>query len=102
MEKTVSSFTRQFSSIEGLQKPYTLVYTLDIAEGDCGCQLTLCRTGPCPRVESVWLPIQPETGRRMLQFLCENVVQPEIWRDVLAELCPAAQSVAKGGVELGE
>ena len=44
MERTFSPMIRQFSSIDGLQKAYTLVYSLD-AEDENGCRLTLCRTG---------------------------------------------------------
>lgn len=97
MEKYVSPLTRQFSSIEGLQTPYTLVYSLD-EDGTEGCRLTLCRTGKNARAESVWLEAAPETGYRLLQFMSENAVQPEAFRDLLADLYPLAQPGGKGGV----
>ena len=52
MERTFSPMIRQFSAIDGLQKAYTLVYSLD-AEDENGCRLTLCRTGSGPRMEPV-------------------------------------------------
>lgn len=54
MERTFSPMIRQFSAIDGLQKAYTLVYSLD-AEDENGCRLTLCRTGSGPRMESLYL-----------------------------------------------
>ena len=44
MERTFSPMIRQFSAIDGLQKAYTLVYSMDTGNED-GCCLTLCRTG---------------------------------------------------------
>ena len=44
MERTFSPMIRQFSAIDGLQKAYTLVYSMD-ADDESGCRLTLCRTG---------------------------------------------------------
>lgn len=54
MERTFSPMIRQFSSIDGLQKAYTLVYSLD-AEDENGCRLTLCRTGSGSCMESSYL-----------------------------------------------
>lgn len=99
MEKTFSPLVRQFSAIEGLQAAYTLVYSLDAAEEN-GCRLTLCRTGAKPCIESVRLAASPEDGYRLLRFLSENVIQPEAWCDVLAELCPQFKP-AKGGAVSG-
>jgi len=98
MEKTFSPFIRQFSFIEGLQAPYTLVYSLDTDSAVDGCRLTLCRTGAKACVESLCLPAGPERGYRLLQFLCENDVQPEIWRDVVEELLPCSAPSGKGGI----
>lgn len=96
MDGTFLPLIRQFSSIEGLQAPYTLVYSLD--EGSAGsCRLTLCRTGAAQCIESVQLAAAPEYCYRLLRFLCENVVQPEVWQDVIAELCPEAGPNRKGG-----
>lgn len=71
MERTFSPMIRQFSAIDGLQKAYTLVYSLD-AEDENGCRLTLCRTGSGPRMESLYLAAAPESCYRILQYLCEK------------------------------
>ena len=41
MERTFSPMIRQFSAIDGLQKAYTLVYSMDTGNEN-GCCLTLC------------------------------------------------------------
>ena len=101
MERTFSPMIRQFSAIDGLQKAYTLVYSLD-AEDENGCRLTLCRTGSGPCMESGYLAAAPEFCYRILQYLCENSVQPEIWQDVVSELASAEQFVTKGGALHGQ
>ena len=100
MERTFSPMIRQFSAIDGLQQAYTLVYSLD-PEGDRGCRLTLCRTGTGQCMDSRYLAAAPETGYRILRYLCENGVQPEIWQDVVAELT-AEQTEQKGGAWRGQ
>lgn len=40
MERTFSPMIRQFSAIDGLQKAYTLVYSMDADDESC-CRLTL-------------------------------------------------------------
>ena len=96
MERTFSPMIRQYSAIDGLQNAYTLVYSMD-AEGPLGCRLTLCRTGKQQRMDSRYIAEEPEFCYRILRYLCENGVQPEIWQDVIAELVPAEQSGEKGG-----
>ena len=96
MERTFSPMIRQYSAIDGLQKAYTLVYSMD-AEGPLGCRLTLCRTGSRQRMDSQYVAAEPEVCYRILRYLCENGVQPEIWQDVVAELTPTRQSEQKGG-----
>ena len=91
MERTFSPMVRQFSAIAGLQQAYTLVYSLD-PDGETGCRLTLCRTGSSQRMDSKYMAVAPEFGYRVLQYLCENGVQPEIWQDVVAELDAAQQT----------
>lgn len=81
MERTFSPMVRQFSAIAGLQQAYTLVYSLD-PDGETGCRLTLCRTGSSQRMDSKYMAVAPEFGYRVLQYLCENGVQPEIWQAV--------------------
>ena len=101
MERTFSPMIRQFSAIDGLQKAYTLVYSLD-ADDEKGCRLTLCRTGNGPCVESRYVAAAPELGYRILRYLCENGVQPEIWQDVVEELTDTEQLGQKGGALRGE
>ena len=90
MERTFSPMVRQFSAIAGLQQAYTLVYSLD-PDGETGCRLTLCRTGSSQRMDSKYMAVAPEFGYRVLQYLCENGVQPEIWQDVVEELADTEQ-----------
>ena len=97
MERTFSPMIRQYSAIDGLQKAYTLVYSMD-AEGEAGCRLTLCRTGCRQRMDSSYIAADPDVCYRILRYLCENGVQPEIWQDVLAELTAVRLSGEKGGV----
>lgn len=92
---------RQFSAIAGLQQAYTLVYSLD-PDGETGCRLTLCRTGSSQRMDSKYMAVAPEFGYRVLQYLCENGVQPEIWQDVVAELDAAQQTEQEGGAWRGQ
>ena len=109
MERTFSPMVRQFSAIAGLQQAYTLVYSLD-PDGETGCRLnnnitparTLCRTGSSQRMDSKYMAVAPEFGYRVLQYLCENGVQPEIWQDVVAELDAAQQTEQEGGAWRGQ
>ncbi len=100
MERTFSPMVRQFSAIDGLQKAYTLVYSMD-ADDENGCRLTLCRTGSSQCMESQYVAATPEFCYRILRYLCENGVQPEIWQDVVEELTTAEQLVQKGGALRG-
>ena len=96
-----SPMIRQFSAIDGLQKAYTLVYSMD-ADDESGCRLTLCRTGDRQCMESRYIAAAPEFGYRILRYLCENGVQPEIWQDVVEELADTDQLRQKGGALCGE
>ena len=101
MERTFSPMIRQFSAIDGLQKAYTLIYSLD-PDDENGCRLTLCRTGSSQCMKSSHLAAAPELCYRILQYLCENGVQPEIWQDVMADLMTAEQFTTKGGALRGQ
>ena len=101
MERTFSPMIRQFSAIDGLQKAYTLVYSMDTGNEN-GCCLTLCRTGSSQRMDSKYMAVAPEFGYRVLQYLCENGVQTEIWQDVVAELDAAQQTEQEGGAWRGQ
>ena len=101
MERTFSPMIRQFSAIDGLQKAYTLVYSMD-ADDESGCRLTLCRTGDRQCMESRCVAAAPEFGYRILRYLGENGVKPEIWQDVVEELADTEQLRQKGGALCGE
>ena len=101
MERTFSPMVRQFSAIAGLQQAYTLVYSLD-PDGETGCRLTLCRTGNRQYMQSCYIAAAPEFCYRILRYLCENGVQPEIWQDVVEELADTDQLRQKGGALCGE
>lgn len=58
MERTFSPMIRQFSAIDGLQKAYTLVYSMDTGNED-GCCLTLCRTGNRQYMQSCYIAAAP-------------------------------------------
>ena len=95
-----ASLTREFSAIESLQQPYLLTYELDEAGG--GCRLTLSRTGEMACHDSLVLDAPPLFCYSVLRYLYENCVQPEIWRDVVAECCPSAARPAGKGVAMSE
>lgn len=101
MEGTYSPLVRQFSAIDGLQTPYTLMYALETAGDGTACRLSLYRTGANPCAESMSVNAEPECCYRMLRFLYENAVQPEIWRDTIAELAGAAAAYERNGMLSG-
>ena len=90
MERTFSPMIRQFSAIDGLQKAYTLVYSTGCRR--CTQRLsadTLPHRQRTAHGQPVCLAAAPESCYRILQYLCENGVQPEIWQDVMEELTTA-------------
>lgn len=90
MEHTFSPMIRQYSAIDGLQQEYTLVYAMEV-EGTQGCRLSLCR------IVSQHVAAAPEFCYRLLRYLCENGVQPELWRDAVTDLTAAGLVGEKGG-----
>ena len=96
MERTFSPMIRQYSAIDGLQQAYTLVYAMEV-EGTQGCRLTLYRIGSRQRMVSQYVAATPEFCYRLLRYLCENGVQPESWRDVVADLTATGSVGGKGG-----
>ena len=91
-----ASLTREFSAIETLQQPYRLTYALEPSGG--GCLLTLSRVGRAPCTDSLQLGLTPHSGYMVLRYLYENCVQPEIWRDVVADCCLRPLSCGGKGV----
>lgn len=96
MTEPFAPLFRHFSAIEGLQRPYTLIYAME--PGDLACQLTVCRTGQDNCCDSVVLSRPPQQCYSLLRYLYENAVQPEIWRDIITEICAPAEQRGKGGV----
>ena len=88
MERTFSPMIRQYSAIDGLQQAYTLVYAMEV-EGTQGCRLTLCQIGSRQQIVSQHVAAAPD--------LCENGVQPELWRDAVTDLTAAQLVGEKGG-----
>lgn len=99
MEQAFAPLVRQFSAIKGYQTAYTLVYTLEPNAGN-GCSLILDRKGAQEQRVSMFVPLTPDEGYRLLRYLCENVVQPELWEDVIAEHLPA-RAASRGGTRSG-
>lgn len=96
MERTFSPMIRQYSAIDGLQQAYTLVYAMEV-EGTQGCRLTLCRVGSRQQMVSQHIAAEPERCYRLLRYLCENGVQPELWQDAVTDLTAAQLAGGKGG-----
>ena len=94
-----SRHIRWFTPLTRTAKP--AVASMDTGNED-GCCLTLCRTGSSQRMDSKYMAVAPEFGYRVLQYLCENGVQPEIWQDVVAELDAAQQTEQEGGAWRGQ
>ncbi len=97
--KAYPPLTRKFSAIEKLQAPYALTYALDTAGAGGGCRLSLSRTGETACNDSLVLDAPPQHCYPLLRYLYENAVQPEIWRDVVADFYPAVlqQNNGRGG-----
>ena len=96
-----ASLTREFSAIEPLQRPYLLTYEMEDDAGGC-CRLTVSRTGEAACLDSLILDAPPLFCYALLRYLYENCVQPEIWRDVVAECYAAAARPDGKGVVTGE
>ena len=75
-----------------LQEAYTLACSLE-TEGQ-GCWLTVSRTkAPDDPADTArtWVPAPEEECGRLLQFLYENSVQPELWQDAISCWYPQAE-----------
>ena len=92
MEQNVP-LIRKFSALEPYQEAYTLACSLE-PEGP-GCWLSVTRTkataGPADAVRT-WVPAPQEECVRLLRFLYENAVQPELWQDTISGWYPQAVS----------
>lgn len=102
MEERAVSLVREFSELEPFQKKYTLTFGLQ--PEDRGCRLSVRRSeapgGPADHV-CVWVPAPEKECRRMLQFLYENAVQPQLWLDTITCWYPQSAPVdipQEGGV----
>ena len=87
---------KEFSALEPYQEAYTLVCTLE--PGKQGCWLSVCRSkkpeDPVVRART-WVSAPLPECRRLLRFLSENSVQPELWHDTIA--CWYPNAVKEGG-----
>ena len=82
---------REFSALAPYQEAYTLACSLE-PEGP-GCWLSVTRTMPSetPADETrTWVPAPQEECERLLRFLYENSVQPELWQDTISSWYPRA------------
>ena len=59
--------------------------------------LTLCQIGSRQQIVSQHVAAAPEFCYRLLRYLCENGVQPELWRDAVTDLKAAGLVGEKGG-----
>lgn len=89
MRETKMPLVREFTRLDGYQPAYTLEYDLEPGEQD-GCRLTLRRTGLRNTVQVLRLPAPAAQGEKLVQYLYENAVQPELWQDVVREFFPLA------------
>ena len=96
MERTFSPMIRQYSAIDGLQQAYTLVYAMEVEGTQC-CRLILYRIGNRQQMVSQHVAAAPEFCYRLLRYLCENGVQPELWQDAVTDLTAAQLASGKGG-----
>ena len=89
-----------FRQIDGLQKS---IYAgiLNGYRQRNGCCLTACVRNR-QYMQSCYIAAAPEFCYRILRYLCENGVQPEIWQDVVEELTDTEQLRQKGGALRGE
>ena len=81
--KQDTPLVRRFSTLEPYQEAYTLACSLE-TEGQ-GCWLTVSRTkAPDDPADTArtWVPAPEEECGRLLQFLYENSVQPELWQEL--------------------
>lgn len=90
--KQDTPLVRRFSTLEPYQEAYTLACSLE-TEGQ-GCWLTVSRTkAPDDLADTArtWVPAPEEECGRLLQFLYENSVQPELWQDAISCWYPQAE-----------
>lgn len=81
------SFTRAFSPLGKLQMEYFIKYSCKKTESGSYC-FTVNRTGDeCIEEDSLTIQnITAMQAHQMVQYLFENAVPYESWKDVLAEL----------------
>ena len=83
-------------SVPNQEEAYTLACSLE-TEGQ-GCWLTVSRTkAPDDPADTArtWVPAPEEECGRLLQFLYENSVQPELWQDVISCWYPQAEQAER-------
>lgn len=100
MEQNVP-LVRRFSELEPYQEAYTLVCSLEPTGPGCWLSVsrTMARDGSADAARA-WVPAPQEECARLLRFLYENSVQPELWRDAISNWYPqtaAAEVLREGG-----
>lgn len=100
MEQNVP-LVRRFSELEPYQAAYTLVCSLEPTGVGCWLSVsrTMARDGSADAARA-WVPAPQEECARLLRFLYENSVQPELWRDAISNWYPqtaAAEVLREGG-----
>lgn len=88
MEQNVP-LVRRFSELEPYQEAYTLVCSLEPTGPGCWLSVsrTMARDGSADAARA-WVPAPQEECARLLRFLYENSVQPELWRDAISNWYP--------------
>lgn len=92
---------QKFSALEPYQEAYTLVCSLEPTGAGCWLSVsrTMARDGSADAARA-WVPAPQEECARLLRFLYENSVQPELWRDAISNWYPrtaAAEVLREGG-----
>ena len=87
---------RQYYANDGFHQADNQVFSKEV-DGTQGCRLTLCQIGSRQQIVSQHVAAAPEFCYRLLRYLCENGVQPELWRDAVTDLTAAGLVGEKGG-----
>lgn len=89
MEQDRVPLVREFSALEPYQEACTLVCTLEPGEQGCWLVVRRCKASGSPETEArSWVAATETECRRLLRFLYENSVQPELWQDAIASWYP--------------
>lgn len=96
MKQRHDPLVREFSALMPYQSAYTLICSLEPEEN--GCWLCVCRRsaeGPEQRARA-WAAAPEEACWKLLRFLYENSVQPELWEDAISYWYPQPEQQREG------